>query len=873
MALFSSTIPNMINGVSQQPYILRLSSQCDELVNGYATVSEGLKKRPASVFVAKLFDKAIDDAFIHVVNRDENEQYIVTISEGDIRIHDIKGNPYKVNFPDGLGYLMTSNPSTAFRAVTIADFTFLVNTEIKVQKGTKQSNLRPNEALVNVKQGNYGKTYKLFINGNLLSTFTTPDGSSASHSTQIDTVYIAKKLVEGVGQPAAVYYNIANTQTPHVSSVDSSTGTPIPSFDYTDITLVPPYDVLSLQFLIGTTVVIPQKVDTDKYRITYAETTVPPTITARYSVQPANPNGLQVIRYGSTLHVSAPDDFAISVEDGYNGNAMLAIKGKAQRFSDLPNLAPSDFTIEVTGDPSSSFDNYYVKYVKNNLADSYGVWTETVKSGIDVEILASTLPHVLVRESDGSFTFRTASWLERQVGDDDSSPFPSFVNNKVSDLFFYRNRLGILSDENVIFSEAGNFFNFFPTTVTAILDSDPIDVGVSHVKVSLLRHAVPFNEELLLFSAQTQFAVQSGDTLTPSSININQTTEFECSIKTRPVGAGRNVFFCVNKGKYTGVREYYVDGTTKTNDAAEVTGHVPRYIPSNVIKMAAASNEDMLALLSADDRSSLYVYRYYWSGDEKLQSSWVKWKFSDSDRLLSFEFIETKMYVVVAREDGTYLEEMSIELGATDDDIDLPYRVMLDRKVSVQLGDTFLFNGRYYTEVSLPYKLSANDKYVTVGADENNLGLISDIQVVNDKQCITGRYPYMWVRAGRCYEFLYRFSPQSIKQNATGGGSESVIQGRLQLRRFSITYEDSGYFKAVVKPRGNKTFEYPFTGRILGDIDNRLGVAALSTGVFNFPVMARNTEVDIDIVNDSPLPVTLLSASWEGFYVSQTQRI
>ena len=45
MPLVSRTIPNLVQGVSQQPEVLRLSSQATEQINGFSSVVEGLKKR------------------------------------------------------------------------------------------------------------------------------------------------------------------------------------------------------------------------------------------------------------------------------------------------------------------------------------------------------------------------------------------------------------------------------------------------------------------------------------------------------------------------------------------------------------------------------------------------------------------------------------------------------------------------------------------------------------------------------------------------------------------------------------------------------------------------------------------------------------
>ena len=54
MALVSASIPNLINGVSQQPPSLRLKTQAEIQENGFSTVVDGLKKRPSSEHIKTL---------------------------------------------------------------------------------------------------------------------------------------------------------------------------------------------------------------------------------------------------------------------------------------------------------------------------------------------------------------------------------------------------------------------------------------------------------------------------------------------------------------------------------------------------------------------------------------------------------------------------------------------------------------------------------------------------------------------------------------------------------------------------------------------------------------------------------------------------
>ena len=54
MPLINHSIPNLINGVSQQSESLRLGSQAESQVNGLASVVEGLKKRTPTEFIKRM---------------------------------------------------------------------------------------------------------------------------------------------------------------------------------------------------------------------------------------------------------------------------------------------------------------------------------------------------------------------------------------------------------------------------------------------------------------------------------------------------------------------------------------------------------------------------------------------------------------------------------------------------------------------------------------------------------------------------------------------------------------------------------------------------------------------------------------------------
>lgn len=787
--LISSSIPNLVNGVSQQPSALRLASQAEAQENFLSSVVEGLKRRPSTRHLAKLTSSSMASAFLHTINRDTSERYAVSILGTDLKVYDLlDGTEKTVAFPDGKAYLAAA-ASTDFRAITVADYTFIVNRSTEVAMDAAVTPSRNPQVLLHVLGANYSKTFEVTVDGVVQATYTAPDGSNAAHTAQVTTDYVTDQLM------TQLQTNLSGPEW----------------------TLTRLDNVIVLENVNGT-------------------------------------------------------NFDIAVSDGFNGAYLKATKDKVQRFSDLPSHAPVGFKCEVVGEASSNFDNYYVEWDAEVGSELTGVWKEAVKWDVPYQLDAATMPHVLVRESDGTFTFKRATWADRSVGDEDSAPEASFVGRTLNDVFFFKNRLGFCADENVIMSRAGDFFNFWPKTVTTLVDSDPIDVGVTHVKVSTIHHAVPFNSTLLLFSDQTQFVLTGGDILSPSTVSITTTTEFEGSRDVRPVGSGPNVYFPVSRGNFSGLREYFVEKDSSTNNANDITSHCPKYVPGDLFRLDASSNEDMLIALSSQAPNAVYVYKYFYGQDGKLQSSWFRWTMGENDNILYTSFIESTLYFIIERADGVFLEYMDIETGATDEGSDILYR--FDRRVYETDMAAPVFDGTN-TTWTLPYDEDA-ELWVIARAGSPVLPegySLKHTRPSSNQVQVAGDYTSEKLCIGRRYMGSYEFSTFLIKEKVPGGGQASIGEGRLQILHTAIDYDRSGYFEVEVTPSGRDTYFYKFTGRILGSINNVLGAIGLESGRFKFPVLAQNREVKITIKTDHWLPCSFMSAEWEGRFTTRSRRL
>ena len=747
MPLISGSVPSLVNGISQQPATLRMPTQGAKQVNGFSHVSRGLQKRPCTEHVAKIVgitSTTSNDVFIHTIRRSEDEAYALIIKGGDnpsantnkgnaeMRLYDLTGfatgtaGSEVFIHPDTVGsnitgngaidvsYLSNFSGTNSFEpnklgATTIADFTFLLNKTTKVKKKTNTTHpARPYEALVHFRVGDYDADYKIKIieydidsEGEadksatplqtITATYATPDNETKSRTNGGETKSLNNAEAVVVANIAKTFTN-GNTNHLTVGTLanDGTTG------------VTKTGNCVSKGSFSGTTL------------STAAMNGANPSRAAIDMGDGAGShNNPWTVKYDageSIVYISnSQRPFSVEFTDGKGDSYVVPINGSDEvpSFGKLPGSKHPDsdtgFVAKVSGDKDTGQDDYYVEW-------SGSVWKESARPKYPAvnakhcrkDLDATTLPLRLYKafgEVNGVadsiyFILKTVPWEERTVGDDTINPFPSFANYDeteftdglfvINDIFFHNNRLGFISDENVILSSAANYYQFFATTVLSVLDTAVIDVAVSNNQVAILKSAIPFQETLLLFSDLQQFKLSSDQFLTPTSVTVDVATNFETSTVAKPVPAGKTIFFPFLRGAYSGIREYFIEIASQTNDANEITSHVPELMAGTVAKLAVSSNEEVLCVLGNTDRKKLYVYKYYYADKEKLQSSWSTWSF-DGD-IVDMSFLGSVAFLLIRRGTQIYLEKMNLSVDNATNIMDDKIEVRLDRRVRLQNG-------------------------------------------------------------------------------------------------------------------------------------------------------------------------------------------
>ena len=806
MPLISSSIPNLINGVSQQPAALRLASQAEEVINCMPSPVEGLKKRPPMQHIKKLFAGSAGTGrpFTHIVDRDGVIRYLIFIQDNAIKVFDLDGNAQTVSTPNGTSYLnITGEPSSTFRVASIADFTFIVNREKTVAMDTTNKSYNwGTKSMVFIKSADFSTTYRVKLNGTEKSVTT---GNSSG--TAPDTVTIANDLA-------------------------------------TQLNTISGFTVTNTDYII---------------RITKDD----------------------------------GGDYTLESSDTKTADATSAIKGTVDSITDLPTIAEHNFTVRIQGSATTAFDDYFVKFEATaGSGFGPGVWRETVAPNINFQFDKSTMPHTLIRNANGTFTFSQFNYSGRIAGDTTTAPDPTFVGSKIKNINLFRNRLVFLADENVILSASDAFERFFPETVQTALDSDPIDISSGGTSVNFLNSSLAFANTLLLFSLHGQFRLDTGATaigtsLTPKTATITAITTFDIVDTVDPIGVGRTVYFGIPKGDFNGLREYFLpDASGPIPLSEEVTSSVPRFVPDNLISMSPSVSEEVITMISKDEPRRIYLYKFFFDDDQKLQSSWSYWEVAANKTLLGGNVLDSDLYTCVQYSDGVYLEKTQLRPETVDSGTE--FEILLDRKTTEAACSTSLINSGalgVQTVITLPYPMAGTGTMAVVGRFDSN-NTIAHGQVIkataetltggasgNGTMTVPGDLSNAKFFIGEIYNMTYQFSTPYLKETPPGGGLAVLAGPRLQLRTWSIIFDETSNFSVKITPGQRDELTYPFNGYKVGSGQFPIGTPSLATSKFRVPVMSQNIEAKIVLFSDSPLPCRVQSAEWEGWYQERASRL
>ena len=605
---------------------------------------------------------------------------------------------------------------------------------------------------------------------------------------------------------------------------------------------------------------------------------------------------------------------SIAATDARGNTLMSGFTNQVTSITELPNTSWEGHTVIVAPTGASDQSSYYLKFNAENTTTNgdygRGVWEETSGWGTPGMLDKTTMPHSFIyyknssgltrftfqpftgaAYTDGSVSLDLPGWTTRLAGDADELPGPTFVNHPINDVVFFKNRLGFVSGENVILSQAADYFNFWQQSAVQVVDSDTIDLTAISNDVATLNYALQQQDELVLFSSENQFRLYSGDNVTfsPDTASVGRISSISMEANVKPQQVGPQVIFPVKEGDFTGFQTFITtDRTVGINlgQTAVITETIPRYIPKNIDSLAVSRSDQFLVALSSDNPNSLYVYQFFWEASggslTNRQNAWHEWVFPNKS-VYWCDFVEGTLMKLTKYVNGAnneyYLEGLNVSRPPQNNN----ELFLLDRQISssitTDLGSTtFSYSAATNkTTVTLPYKTVNPSQFVIIKQDAADNNEVKKRWIVNSNVA-AGVTSFVcdslgdftdssWVFGEK---FTFTFQPPVLMPLSRAATENTYVgnrTGRLQLRYIDFYYNDSRYFKVEVTPkfRDKSTYEFdrrdPLNGNIVISEEEDFEQAKFRAHVFS-----KNDQVTVELVNDSIDQAKFIAMEWTGLY-------
>lgn len=885
MAAISQRTVGLVGGVSQQPDSLMLPGQLRECDNYYPDPTFGLIKRPGTQFIRRIDNSVANGSWFFICKGLDEKLLLQVGNNGVVRLWDAQsGIQQTVNALSGTATTYaTHTKSSDLEVLQINDYIFVLNRGVTVQDVATLSPAQNPFGYVTLTTVAYDTTYRVTIDGTAF-TYNTPttSGSSLNANTIINglvTAINANPAYVATGIANYIHIRRANNADFSLEATGSISGTGLVAYKGT----VKGVEVLPTQFLNNTVLLVSASQDTkgDDYYVKFE--------TSNGGNQGAG-TWVETIKPGEVLGVNPttmPHALIREANGTYTFRELSASAAASYVLSTTVSGIPTAVSVTSVGTARWNVGQAFPVYGGSGINLRLQVTSvNTQKQITGVKIIRAgqgyTASNVVTNNQGDSFTITTVGsatisgstwatqyWSQRTVGDVDSAPSPSFVGSKISGISFFKNRLVLMSEQNIVCSQAGEFLSFYPSTVITVVDSDPIDISAGSTTRVEFRYALQQSNGLLIFADNAQYILQTRtEAFSPSTAEFNLISSFSHSTEIKPLDLGNTVVVVEENETSISVNELTINYDSNPLKR-ELSKLIPSYIPNGINLITNTLSASLFGFTSIQEPETLYLFRYYTQDQERLIASWFKWTFPAP--ILMVDFHEDEVFIVLKTDSQPVLCRMELLTETPGGAI-----LFEDKYVDLRM-DLFDYNpAKAYDAGNDETKIffdeganiaSAQPCVVKISPNDNSLVEYPTLQY--NAAAPAGQKYYVTVEGNQTSEqFALGYQITSTARFPGFYIKKDKVADELNVptvHRVRFYSHESGPFEASLDVPGRATFTLTLP-QITANQSQANEAPMLRTAENIIPIMAKGKDVDLSIICNAPFPLALVTMTWEGTY-------
>lgn len=518
------------------------------------------------------------------------------------------------------------------------------------------------------------------------------------------------------------------------------------------------------------------------------------------------------------------------------------IVGKVDFFNDLPPSATVGKYYEVQFDQGSIPKGFYKRVLVSGKLD----WEYVAASNQpNASWVLTTMPHRLLRNDNGTYTFDTFDFTDRKSGNDATNPAPSWAGYKIEDICFFYGRLFIFGRGVVSSSSSrdrGSFFSYNISTPSDV--SNPINQILSSADAGPVLYSSKVANDLFIQCERGQLLFTSGqDQLT----NVNGQDVMIASYKPKSIKPAFDSGTCVMLDSFGVCREFSVNANGFVSPSGDLNSQTLKLFQNKTVYgMYRFGNQTYV-----NTNNGVYVHELFPDGKGSYISSWTRFDFNSPGSTENQVFNiaeqngyismliknETKGFILVHYVHGEETPVSEFEIAPTLDFRSFGYGIFVPER-----------NVTYYSY------LSDEDENIIVKSSNGQEYIPTTITPLYIE--IDGNHASEKVCVGIKYESKLEFE----KFYAGASNYRSVMSSATIYYKDTSTFATEWYNTKTNETIDSEIYNTQEIGTESSELTN------LQTGDITIPIMQDAKDLGFRIKKTGSTPMTISALSFDVNY-------
>lgn len=576
---------------------------------------------------------------------------------------------------------------------------------------------------------------------------------------------------------------------------------------------------------------------------------------------------------GSTVVVNDSDYVEISGDDG-GDNTLLRAVGNEITAPDLVSTVHwAGKVVKVKPKKTGGEDAFYLEAIPKT-ASATG-WTEvtwrecagyvmqpetvfiqgTVVSGT---LYLASSPALLTGLAGGTHP----EFKPNSVGDDITSPIPTFFNRRIDYLGMFQDRLVIGYGATLMHSRPGDYFNWFRSSALTVVDTDAFEMYALGSEDDTIRASTTYDRNVLYFGDRFQYTVNGRSKLVPQTASMPIVSAHRDATSANPQSSSNFVFYSQSNNDLASMHQIQTGVIAESPESYEVSQQLDNYLSGKPVQIVTMTAPNLVLLRTETIRQGFYTYSYLDTpaGAERIFDSWSRWVWDDS----------VGHIVGITTKNGAILV-LTLRRGETATGQDSIYMVCDEFSTSASRS-------------TMPYLDSLRPVTNSTGWINANIDAPAAVAFEN-----ASTYRFLGEQYGNRAAFIGSYEPADEAHIWAGidfpayvtptnpyirdRSDKAIISGRLTLGKLNVSVANSGGMIAtLVSSQGTSTV-LNFNGRLLGQVANMVGRQPIVTTSLSVPIGKEVRECKYTLKAKTWLPLTITAIEWTGQSFSNSRRV